>query len=125
MVDEQHSDVERVTVWQCIGCGKIEAPRPCIGVCEDHRVEMVYAFEHDAAMAEAERAGHHAAALEAFVRRFAFTRPRDGQWENSYRAMQEQARRVLSALAAGDANDLLRATAATDDASGGAVTRQR
>lgn len=97
MVHEHHPGVERVTVWQCIGCAKIEAPRPCIGVCEDHRIEMVYA-------------------LEAFVRRFALTRPREGQWETSYRALQEQARRILPALAAGDASDLLRATAPANDA---------
>jgi len=116
MVHEHHPGVERVTVWQCIGCAKIEAPRPCIGVCEDHRIEMVYALEHDAAMAEAKRVGRQADALEAFVRRFALTRPREGQWETSYRALQEQARRILPALAAGDASDLLRATAPANDA---------
>ena len=27
--------VDIVTVWQCIGCGRIEAPQPGIGVCQD------------------------------------------------------------------------------------------
>ncbi|MBI3042566.1 MAG: hypothetical protein HYY78_07040 [Betaproteobacteria bacterium] len=31
---------ERVAVWQCIGCGRIEGPQPCIGVCEDRRTYL-------------------------------------------------------------------------------------
>jgi len=88
--------VERVTVWQCIGCAKIEAPRPCIGVCQDRRIEMVYAWEHDAAMAAA--AGR-AEALAGLVRRLACTTPRDGQWESSYRALQAEAGKLLQNLA--------------------------
>jgi hypothetical protein len=34
-------------------------------------------------------------ALEAFVRRFATSTPREGQWENSYRALQKEARSLL------------------------------
>jgi len=37
----------RMVVWQCIGCGKIEGPQACIGVCQDRKVEMVYASVHD------------------------------------------------------------------------------
>jgi len=43
----------RVTVWRCIGCGKIDGPQPCIGVCEDRKVEMVYASVHDGLVARA------------------------------------------------------------------------
>jgi hypothetical protein len=25
---------ERIKVWQCIGCGRIDSPQNCIGVCE-------------------------------------------------------------------------------------------
>jgi hypothetical protein len=47
-----------VKAWQCIGCGKIEAPQTCIGVCQDRKVEFVYAFEHEEALAQlAWRAG--------------------------------------------------------------------
>jgi hypothetical protein len=34
-------------------------------------------------------------ALEAFVRRLAQSTPREGQWEKSYRALQEEARALL------------------------------
>jgi len=57
-----------VKAWQCIGCGKIEAPQNCIGVCEDRKVQFVYAFEHEEALAEARRAQHRAKILEVVVR---------------------------------------------------------
>lgn len=37
---------ETVKAWQCIGCGEIEAPQTCIGVCQDRKVDFVYASEH-------------------------------------------------------------------------------
>jgi hypothetical protein len=92
--------VERVSVWQCIGCAKIEAPRPCIGVCQDRRIEMVYAWQHDAALAQATG---QAAALAGLVRRLACTTPRADQWESSYRALQAEAGKLLENLAAGKA----------------------
>jgi hypothetical protein len=48
---------DHVKAWQCIGCGNIEAPQTCIGVCEHHKVQFVYAFEHDRVLAELERYG--------------------------------------------------------------------
>lgn len=89
---------EHVTAWQCIGCGKIEAPQTCIGVCQDRRVEFVYAFEHEEALAQLARARRQAEALGALARQLAWATPHDGEWERSYRAMQSQARRALSEL---------------------------
>jgi hypothetical protein len=85
----------RMTVWQCIGCGKIEGPQPCIGVCQDRRVEMVYASEHDEALRETDQLRQRIASLEALVRQIATTTPREGEWERGYRALQTQARRLL------------------------------
>lgn len=93
---------ERMKAWQCIGCGKIEAPQTCVGVCKDVRVEFVYAEDYDEALAGAERARRQAKALEAVVRQLAWTTPREGDWERSYKALQAQARRALAAVA-GDA----------------------
>ena len=31
---------EHTKAWQCIGCGRIEAPQTCIGICEDCKVEL-------------------------------------------------------------------------------------
>ena len=90
---------EFVMAWQCIGCGKIDAPAPCIGICSDRKVEFVYASDHRRALAEAHLASHEAEVLGALVRRLAYTTPASGQWERSYRALQEQAQRTLAALA--------------------------
>ena len=84
---------EYVKAWQCIGCGKIEAPQTCVGVCQDRRVGLMYAHEHCEAMA---RAQSHAVAMEALVRQIAGTTPRAGEWERSYRALQERARDALA-----------------------------
>ena len=86
---------ERLTAWQCIGCGKIESPRPCIGVCEDRRRELVYADEHDAALALVR---HEAEALAILVRQIAHTMPRKGECERTWLALQARARAVLDGI---------------------------
>ena len=97
--------IERMKAWQCIGCGRIEAAQTCIGICQDRRVEFVYASEHEEALA---RALGQADALRALVRRLAWTTPHEGEWERSFRALQEQARRTLAAesIASGPASTL-------------------
>jgi hypothetical protein len=88
-----------VKAWQCIGCGSIEAPQTCIGICEHRKVQFVYAFEHEAALAHERR---RADALETVVRQLARSTPRAGEWERSYRALQDLARRALSLARRGD-----------------------
>ncbi len=87
-----------VEAWRCIGCGRIEAPRPCIGVCEDRKVRLVLAADYEAALARLREAKAAAAALEGLVRRLATTKPRPGAWERSYKALQVEAERALAAL---------------------------
>src|SRR3546814_10522694 len=43
---------EPIIAWQCIGCGKLEAPQTCIGVCEDRKVELLPAHHHAEAIAQ-------------------------------------------------------------------------
>jgi len=45
--------LEVITVNQCIGCGAIETPQPCLGGCHEHRLDLVPAEEHQAALAAA------------------------------------------------------------------------
>jgi len=80
----------RIKAWQCIGCGKLEAPQPCVGICQDRRVELVQADEYDAVKARVK-------VLETLLRQLALTTPHEGEWERSYRALQTQARKVLAA----------------------------
>lgn len=79
-------------VWQCIGCGRIEEPRECVGVCQFARIDVVHAWQHEQALGE-ERARW--AGLERLAHRLAHATPRAGEWERGYRALQEEARRLL------------------------------
>jgi hypothetical protein len=88
----------RMTAWQCVGCGRIEGPQPCIGVCQDRKVDLVYASDYDEALARLRRAREQADALAALVRQLAHTTPRAGEWERTYRALQGYARHTLAAI---------------------------
>ena len=80
--------VETIEGWRCIGCGKVDAPRPCIGVCEDRRVELVLAQDY----AElAWRVGELEEALALIAR----VTPKSEQLEASWLALQARARKLL------------------------------
>ena len=92
-----------ITAWQCIGCGKIEAPQPCIGVCRDRKVLFVGKDEHEAALAEAARLQVQLDAVASMLLRFDRAAPRKGHWERAYRELQQQVREIRAMLAAGSA----------------------
>jgi len=73
---------EPMKAWQCVGCGRIDHPQPCIGVCRDQKIEIVYATDYRA--------------LEDFVRRVARITPRGDGADKTWKLMQEEARRLLS-----------------------------
>jgi hypothetical protein len=87
--------IERMTAWQCIGCGRIEGPQPCIGICKDRKAEFVYAVDYDRLSAELAQTQRKLDAMTAVIRQMAGTTPRSGGWERSYRVFQELARRIL------------------------------
>lgn len=89
---------ERVTAWQCIGCGRIEGTQPCVGICEDRRTDFVYASDHDEVLAQLTLARRQTEALAALVRLLAHTTPRKDECERTYAALQSRARRTLAAL---------------------------
>jgi hypothetical protein len=62
-------------------------------------VDFVYASEHEAVLAELARVRGETEALAALVRQIAHTTPREGGWENTHRALQSRARRILEQLA--------------------------
>jgi len=91
-------EVTRIVVWECTGCGRIDHPRPCVGICQDAKAEYVPAGEHDAALAKLER---EAATLRELASSLAFVTPREGGWESTYRALQARARALLAPGAIG------------------------
>ena len=80
---------EFMKAWQCVGCDRIEAPQPCIGVCQDRKVQFVYAGEYEEALEHTRLVGQKADILMASPRQLALTNPHDGEWEKCYRAMQK------------------------------------
>lgn len=86
---------QRFKVWQCVGCGRIDHPQPCVGICRDEKVEMVPALEHDAELAAA---NERAQALAQLLSKIAHTTPRAGEWERTYRALQKEAKDALHAF---------------------------
>ena len=84
-----------ITAWQCIGCGRLEAPQNCIGICQDRKVELVSAWDHAEALVALDDANERIAALQAIVAKLAHTTPREGTWKDSYLALQLQARKLL------------------------------
>ena len=81
-------EVERILGWRCIGCGKVDAPRPCIGVCQDRKCELVLAGDYDALLALARR---QAAVLSLIAN----VTPREGEVTTAWLALQLRAREVL------------------------------
>lgn len=88
---------ERISAWQCIGCGRIEAPQTCVGICKDLKVEFVYASDYNQLLTNAELVRDQSAAMRALLRQLAGTTPREGCWEQSYRTFQAKARGLLAA----------------------------
>jgi hypothetical protein len=91
---------EYIQAWQCIGCGKIEAPQTCIGVCRDRKILMVAKDEHDRVVEELAQARRLVQLAVAMLGRVVHSTPREGQWERSYRALQDQARDSIVKLQA-------------------------
>ena len=73
--------VDRVKVWQCVGCGRIDHPQPCVGICRDQKAEFVNAADYERAA--------------AVLLKIAFTTPKPGEFESAWLALQRQARAVL------------------------------
>lgn len=82
---------ETYTVWRCIGCGRIEMPAPCIGICEDRPVEIVEADDYRKLVADYR-------AMRELVLQLAGTKPREGRWEQGYLALQARANKLLQTL---------------------------
>lgn len=98
LMNDDSTDEVRVTVWQCIGCGKIEHPQPCIGVCQDRKVDLVYDYAYQDALQREAAARRDVETLAAVLRQIAHITPRDGQWEASWKSLRKRAREALDSV---------------------------
>ena len=92
--------VEIIEAWRCIGCGRVEASSPCIGVCQDRRARLVDLDDLVAAIERAQTAEARASDLERFVRLIAATRAKPGGAEATLAALQARAQALLAPGAA-------------------------
>lgn len=90
-----------IQAWQCIGCGRIEAPQPCIGVCKDRKVFFAGKDEHERVLAENAALQARLRRAHAMLQRFALAKPNPDQWERSWTALQSELREALALLEAG------------------------
>ena len=90
--DELPSRAETVIVWRCEDCGGVDAPQECIDVCIWGPADWIDAALYEAQRSRAAVDREVERSLAGLLRRFAFTTPRDEQWERSWRAFQSQAR---------------------------------
>jgi hypothetical protein len=97
------SNPETIEAWRCIGCGRIEVPANCVGVCEDRKVELVGAWDYAEVAVALEEAAERIVALESLLGRLARITPREGGWKDSYLAIQAQARKMLALPNTGNA----------------------
>jgi hypothetical protein len=88
---------DTITAWRCIGCGRLEAPQNCVGVCQDRKVELVSAWDYAEALVRLEEANDRIAKLEALVFKLAHTTPRKNTWTESYLAFQAEAIKLAAA----------------------------
>lgn len=89
-----------IPAWQCIGCGRIEAPQTCIGVCQDRKVYFVPLQDHRDALDQIQQLLGQLEAMQGLLTRIAHAMPRAGLWEASYRAIQAEAKDLLASMTA-------------------------
>lgn len=97
------SNPDTIKAWQCIGCGRLDAPANCVGICQDRKVELVGAWDYAEVAVALEEANERLAALETLLSRLAHITPREGAWKESYLALQAHARKLLAQPGQGDA----------------------
>lgn len=89
--------VEFATTWWCAGCGGIDAPQPCLGICVWRSVEWVNGVRYLEQRAGALVERNTEQRLRGLVRRVAFVTPRAGHWERGWRAFEAQAQVMFQA----------------------------
>lgn len=89
---------EYIQAWQCIGCGRIEAPQQCIGVCKDRKIFFVSKEAHDLVLKNNACLHERLKRAREMLLRFAYAKPRAEQWEVSWKALQDQVAGVRNLL---------------------------
>jgi hypothetical protein len=97
---EEHSPgwdepAERATTWWCSGCGGIDAPQPCLGICLWRPIDWMNAERYEQERTRAFAEHDVEIRLRLLLRRVSFITPREGHWEHGCRVLQAEARQSL------------------------------
>lgn len=87
---------EIVEAWGCLDCGRVDAPRPCLGVCIRRPVAMTDAGEYRAIAGELEALVSAEARLAAVARLLAQVTPRPGHVRQTQVVLAARARTALN-----------------------------
>ncbi len=80
--------VDTIEAWRCVGCGRVQAERPCIGVCTDRRIELVEAVDYVELAWRVQQ-------LEAALALIAHVTPKPEAMPANWQALQARARTLL------------------------------
>ena len=86
---------EIIEAFQCMGCGRIDVPRECIGICQDRLMKIVAAGDYLAAVERARSAEREVEAMRTLLRQIAHVSPDDDRWQETLEAFQLRARALL------------------------------
>ena len=86
-----------IQAWQCIGCGKLQAEAPCVGICQDRQVELVSAGDYEALFNANQNLESRVESLMQLIRKLALVTPRPGKAEQTLLTLQQQAKNFLRA----------------------------
>lgn len=89
---------EIIDAFQCMGCGRIDAPRECIGICQDRALQIVAAGDYFAALERARAVAQENEQLRILLRQVAHVRPAEGRWQETFEAFQQRARALLQRI---------------------------
>jgi hypothetical protein len=89
-------NVEVIDGWRCIGCGRVEASRPCLGICQDRRARLVELDALVAAIEQAQALETRFAKLMDFLRIVAATRAKAGAEDKTLSALRSRAQALLA-----------------------------
>lgn len=90
---------EPVIAWWCPGCGAVDAPQPCLGVCIRRPAEWVNrdAYEQSRRRALARRPAERE--LRRLARRVASITPRAGRWQDNAAVLTNDAADLVERIA--------------------------
>lgn len=96
---------EPALTWWCEGCGGIDAPQPCLGICVWRPVEWVNRTVYERARERAFAERTRERRLRLLLRRLISVTPRPEHLDENWQAFQAQARSILAQRASGAGPD--------------------